>query len=57
MPGVGMKITIWDRVPLGIGASDLDSLDTMENLMVEAPSDIKTFGQQIVAEEAKKSGG
>ncbi|KAF8808950.1 ribosomal protein S10 [Phlegmacium glaucopus] len=54
MPGVGMKITIWDRVPLGMGASDLDGLDTMENLMVEAPSNIKTLGHQIVAEEVSK---
>ena len=54
MPGVGMKITVWDRVPVGIGASNLDNLDTIENLMMEAPSDIKALGQQIVAEEASK---
>ena len=56
MPGVGMKVTVWDRVPLGIGASDLelDGLDTMENLMLEAPSNIKALGEQIVAEEASK---
>ena len=54
MPGVGMKITIWDRIPLGTGASDLVGLDTMENLMVEAPSNIKALGQRIVAEEMLK---
>ena len=54
MPGVGMKITIWDRVPLGIGASNLNDLDTMENVMAEAPSDIRALGQQIVADEAAK---
>ena len=49
------KITIWDRVPLGIEVADPDGLDTMEeNLMVEVPSSIKALGQQIVAEEVSK---
>ena len=52
MPGVGMKITTWDRIPLGIGSMDLDSMDTMENLMLDAPSSIEALGQQIVAEES-----
>jgi small subunit ribosomal protein S10 len=46
MPGIGMKITFWDRVPLGIGASNLD-LYTMENLMVEVPSSDITFSCAI----------
>ena len=33
---------------------DLNELDTMENLMLEAPSSIEAFGQQIVAEEESK---
>jgi hypothetical protein len=45
-PGVSMKFTT-----LGIGAADLDGLDTMENLMVEAPSSIRALWQKIVAEE------
>ena len=56
MPGVGMKITTWDRIPLGIGAFDLKGLDTVENLMLEAPSSIEALGQQIVAEEVSKRG-
>jgi small subunit ribosomal protein S10 len=52
MPGVGMRVTTWDRVPLGIGALNLEALDTLENLMAEAPSDIKVLGQQIVTAEA-----
>jgi small subunit ribosomal protein S10 len=51
MPGVGMKVTIWDRVPLGIGDEYLDGMDTVENLMVQAPSSIAAFGQQIISEE------
>lgn len=54
MPGVGMKITMWDRIPLGIGNLDLNELDTMENLMLEAPSSIESLGQQIVAKEVSK---
>lgn len=52
MPGVGMKITTWDRIPLGIGAFDLKGLDTVENLMLDAPSSIEALGQQIVAAES-----
>ena len=54
MPGVGMKITMWDRIPLGIGALDLNELDTTENLMLEATSSIHALGEQIVAEELSK---
>ena len=54
MPGVGMKVTTWERIPIGIGAMDLEVLDTMENLMAEAPSSIEALGQQIVAEEVSK---
>ena len=54
MPGVGMKVTTWDRIPLGVGDLDLGVMDTMENLMLEAPSSIETLGQQIVAEEVSK---
>ena len=55
MPGVGMRVTTWDRLPLGIGGLNLERLDTLENLMAEAPSEIKAFGQQIVAAEAAES--
>ena len=54
MPGVGMKVTTWDRVPLGIGTLDLDDWDTMENEIVEAPSAIAVLGHHIVAEEMSK---
>ena len=49
-----MKVTTWDRIPLGVGDLDLGVMDTMENLMLEAPSSIETLGQQIVAEEVSK---
>ena len=45
MPGVGMKVTMWDRIPLGIGAMNLKEMDTIESLMLEAPSSIEALGQ------------
>ena len=54
MPGVGMKVTMWDRIPLGIGAMNLKEMDTIEILMLEAHSSIEALGQHIVAEELSK---
>jgi ribosomal protein S10 len=54
MPGVGMRVTTWERVPLGIGALNLSGIDTMENVLNQAPSSIEALGQHIVAEEASR---
>jgi small subunit ribosomal protein S10 len=54
MPGIGMKVTLWERLPLGIGALNLKELDTMENLLLRAPSDIGTLAERIVASEKSK---
>ena len=56
MPGVGMKVTTWERLPLGFGSVDVYDLDkdTDANLLVDAPSSIQALGQQIIVEEMSK---
>ncbi|KAF8955897.1 ribosomal protein S10 domain-containing protein [Flammula alnicola] len=52
MPGVGMKVITWDRMPIGIGASALKSeAGGMTSPSLTAPKKIKELGKKIVAEE------
>lgn len=52
LAGVGMKVTMWDRIPIGIGKAK-DSFDDEDhtNLMLVAPGQIKELGNKIVKEE------
>ncbi|KAF8152344.1 ribosomal protein S10 domain-containing protein [Crassisporium funariophilum] len=52
MPGVGMKVTTWERIPLGIGASHIVRLDHTQVSTVDASKTIKALGQKIIAEES-----
>ena len=52
LAGVGMKVTTWDRVPLGIGnAKILYSDEDNANPGLTAPKKIKQLGAQITREE------
>ena len=55
MPGVGMKVTMWDRIPLGLAVEDLEDLDTLENVMAKAPLCIEALGKQIVEEMSEQA--
>jgi len=56
MPGVGMRVTTWNRLPLGIGSSDaLVGDDSAEHKSVSAPQKIRQFGKQIIEEEVSAS--
>jgi len=51
LAGVGMKVTIWDRVPLGIGNARISFEDDATNPMLVAPGAIKKLGNQIIQDE------
>jgi small subunit ribosomal protein S10 len=53
LAGVGMKVTTWDRIPLGLGEATMvvgDGVDTL-NPMLVAPKAIKELGDMIIKEE------
>ena len=59
LAGVGMKVTTWDRVPLGIGTATIlvgDGEDTT-NPMLVAPGEIKELGNRIIQEEQAAAQG
>ena len=53
LAGVGMKVTTWDRVPLGIGRAKIlvGNGEDSTNPMLVAPGAIKELGNQIIQEE------
>jgi small subunit ribosomal protein S10 len=54
LAGVGMKVTVWDRVPLGIGKARIrveEEVEVMVNPMLDAPGKIVKLGKKIVQEE------
>ncbi|KAF4622011.1 hypothetical protein D9613_009176 [Agrocybe pediades] len=52
LPGVGMRVTTWDRIPVGMGSSPaLVRDDSLENVAVKAPAKILELGKKIAAEE------
>jgi len=51
LAGVGMKVTMWDRVPLGIGNAGILVEDDAINPMLVAPQEIKELGNQIIQDE------
>ncbi|PPR03600.1 hypothetical protein CVT24_007589 [Panaeolus cyanescens] len=53
MPGVGMKVTVWDRVPLGVGKSKLVMEAPMVDNAVLSENQIKAVAEGIVKEHTK----
>ncbi|KAF9035286.1 ribosomal protein S10 domain-containing protein [Panaeolus papilionaceus] len=54
MPGVGMKVTTWNRVPLGIGNSKVVmEAPTIHNAALESGDKIKAVAEEIVREHTK----
>jgi hypothetical protein len=54
MPGVGLKVTTWERLPLNVTASTMaeaDSLIAAKNISIDAPPKIKALGKKILVEE------
>ncbi|KDR72782.1 hypothetical protein GALMADRAFT_142515 [Galerina marginata CBS 339.88] len=51
MPGVGMKVTTWDRLPLGVGSRVAVGDNSMENPSLSAPKKIQELGKKIVEEQ------
>jgi small subunit ribosomal protein S10 len=54
MPGVGLKVTTWERLPLNVTASTMaetDSLTAAKNISIDAPQKIKALGKKILVEE------
>jgi hypothetical protein len=51
--GLGMKVTTWDRVLLGIGKAKVLFGDEEDdtNPMLVAPKEIKELGDKIIREE------
>ncbi|KIM37445.1 hypothetical protein M413DRAFT_77168, partial [Hebeloma cylindrosporum] len=59
MPGVGLKVTTWERLPLDVSASTMaqaDLLTGMQNNFVDAPQKIKALGKKIEVEESSLAG-
>jgi len=53
MPGVGLKVTTWERLPLdGTASTTNDNLITAQNIATQAPQKIKALGKKILVEEA-----
>jgi len=56
LAGIGMKVTVWDRVPLGIGNAKLVYPDEdFQNSAVATPEKIKLLGKKIVQEEVNNA--
>jgi small subunit ribosomal protein S10 len=58
MPGVGLKVTTWERLPLSLAGSNIaqaDVLNTAQNLSIDSVKKIKALGKKIVAEEASRT--
>jgi len=53
LAGVGMKVTTWDRVPLGIGKTRVlfGDEEGHTNPTLVAPKAIKELGDKIIREE------
>ncbi|PPQ90491.1 hypothetical protein CVT25_014774 [Psilocybe cyanescens] len=53
MPGVGMRVTTWERLPLGVGSAKLTAVrdDSAENTSASAPQKIRQLGKQIIEKE------
>jgi len=50
--GVGMRVTTWERIPVGMGSSSaFVQDDSAQNLTVDAPAKIRDLGKKIVTEE------
>lgn len=50
--GVGMRVTKWERMPLGIGESQLAHvMDRLQNPATVDANKIKALGEKIVLEE------
>ena len=48
MPGVGIRVTTWERAPLGIGKQVFEQ--AMEKIRPD-PEEIKELAEKIVAQE------
>ena len=56
LAGIGMKVTVWDRVPLGIGNAKLVYPDEdFQNPAAATPEKIKLLGKKIVQEEVNNA--
>ncbi|KAF9523010.1 ribosomal protein S10 domain-containing protein [Crepidotus variabilis] len=57
LAGVGMKVTTWDRVPLGIGNAKIlkQNQDSATNSRLTAPNKIKQLGEEIIKEEQRNA--
>lgn len=52
MPGVGMRVTRWERAPVGIGQQLLQR--SMDGLRLDADAgEIKALANQIIQQELK----
>ncbi|KAH9475366.1 37S ribosomal protein S10, mitochondrial [Psilocybe cubensis] len=53
MAGVGMRVTTWERLPLGVGSRNIKTGDdNAENKNLNAPKEILKLGKQIIKNEA-----
>lgn len=52
MPGVGMRVTTWQRLPIGIGSmKQAIKDDTPENSAAESSEKIRQLGEEIINKE------